>query len=137
VAILVEGTDNFQLSEFSKPFTLRDQGIYTGDYEGFWIDEIIDIDYPEGTLCGARDESYSVSSTITGSIQDDYRGDFYLTDSTFRGVAFPDGEFPWYHQGSFSFKIVDNIISNFFYNQSIPCYAQNGGNATMNYSPLL
>jgi len=34
VAILVEGTGNFQLSEFSRPFTLLNQGIYGGYYEG-------------------------------------------------------------------------------------------------------
>ena len=35
VAILVEGVPgNFQLSEFSRPFTLLDQGIYIGYYEG-------------------------------------------------------------------------------------------------------
>ena len=36
VAVLVEGTGNFQLSEFSKPFTLLDQGIYVGYYKG-WL----------------------------------------------------------------------------------------------------
>ncbi len=34
VAILVEGIGNFQLSEFSRPFTLKDQAIYAGYYEG-------------------------------------------------------------------------------------------------------
>ena len=34
VAVLVVGTGNFQLSEFSRPFTLLDQGIYVGDYIG-------------------------------------------------------------------------------------------------------
>jgi len=35
VAVLVVGTGNHQLSEFSRPFTLKDQGIYDGYYEGF------------------------------------------------------------------------------------------------------
>ena len=34
VVVLVEGVDEFQLSEFSRPFTLADQGIYAGDYSG-------------------------------------------------------------------------------------------------------
>ena len=34
VAVLVVGTGNHQLSEFSRPFRLIDQGIYAGDYEG-------------------------------------------------------------------------------------------------------
>jgi len=114
VAILVEGIGNFQLSEFSKPFTLRVQGIYAGDYEGFWIDDI--IDFPFGALCGPGIDQYTVSSTITGSIQNDYRGDLLIIGDP---NSFKSG-----NQGSFSFIIINNIISNFLFNQSILCYGR-------------
>jgi len=41
VAVLVVGTGNYQLSQFSKPFNLLDQGIYCGTYFIGWYEECI------------------------------------------------------------------------------------------------
>jgi len=114
VAVLVVGAGNHQLSLFSRPFTLKDQGIYTGDYNGVWASEIT---ANPGTICPNRFE-FLVSATITGTIQESYesyRGRIICTDPICNDDVFKDF-------GPVSFTIANNIISNFLQTQTIPCY---------------
>jgi len=110
VAVLVVGTGNHQLSEFSRPLTLRIQEIYTGDYNGVWVSEVT---ANPGTICPDKFEFF-VSATITGTIQESYRGRIICTDP----ICDPD----FINQGPVSFTIANNIISNFLQTQTIPCY---------------
>jgi len=111
VAVLVVGTGNHQLSEFSRPLTLTAQGIYSGDYEGILVKEIIEWSSPVNEVnCATRVFSTQVSTTITGSILG-YKGRIICTDCN-----------PFMDQGPISFMISDNIISNFLYNQTIVCW---------------
>jgi len=88
VAILTEGLlGNFQLSEFSRPFTLLDQGIYVGYYEG--------------TGCCLRvEEEHNIiilKGPLTGS------GVFY--QGVMESIFTP-------FMGNISFNVEDDIISN-------------------------
>jgi len=67
VTVLVVGTGNHQLSEFSRPLTLREQGIYSGEYEGVFFQEIIDFANPSPPC--PIESSDNVSTTLTGNIQ--------------------------------------------------------------------
>jgi len=118
VAILVEGVSGFQLSEFSNPFTLKDQGIYNGDYEGFYEFEMIEyangcspgLICPETGATCPRFFSGEVSTTIT-LLGDKYSGRFICSTC----------DDPFRDQGVFSFIIANDAISNILFDQDMPC----------------
>jgi len=55
VAVLVVGTGNQQLSEFSRPFTLQDRAIYSGDYEGMRLVDLTPCCAAPGNTCECND----------------------------------------------------------------------------------
>jgi len=111
VAIFVFGTGSHQLSEFSRPFTLQDQGIYSGDYVGVYSVEI--IKYVSATPCPIDIFGpFDMKTTILGTGQASYSGTLICTSCNLRGDD----------QGLISFIISNNIISNFLFRQNIPCY---------------
>ena len=111
VVVLVVGIGNHQLSEFSIPFTLREQGIYSGDYIGEWNQDIIN---PVTNNCNSNTFFQKISITIIGSTLDKYSGNLICTDCE----LIPQ----FIDMGSISFITANNIISNFSLTQTIPCY---------------
>jgi len=111
VAIFVFGTGSHQLSEFSRPFRLIEQGIYSGDYEGVYSGEIIkfvsEIPCPIDII-----GPFDMKTTIVETGQANYSGTLICTSCNFRGDD----------QGLISFIISNNVISNFIFIQTIPCY---------------
>jgi len=99
-AILVEGVDDFQLSGFSRSFTLKDQEIYTGEYEGFILDNRV------VTYLNCNSLGQSIGGNFITTIQwigDEYRGVFNTSSD-------PN---PTFDQATFTFIINDNTVSGF------------------------
>jgi len=97
VVVLVVGTGNHQLSSFSRPFTLKDQGMYAGEYEGFVA-------------------SIKVKSTIALTQADKYVGSFIA----FGSIHDPGGEI---RLGEFSFIIETDSVKEFTIILNISCAA--------------
>jgi len=104
VVILVEGVDDFQLSGFSRPFTLLNIGIYSGAYD----------------LNFAR-QNYIVDSAVIAGSGDNYVGRIFGEDPI--NVLGDCGIEPFFDLGPISFKITGNTISEWLWQHkvSIPC----------------
>jgi len=105
VVILVEGLDDFQLSGFSRPFTLLDRGIYSGVYEL--------------TLAV---ENYTVDLAIIEGVEGNYSGRMFGEDAVKDLGCDPPME-PFFDLGLIFFKVSENTISDFLWQRklSIPC----------------
>jgi len=104
VVEIVEGTVNYQLSEFSRPYTLLNRGIYSGVYEV--VTDVI--------------QQIRVDSAIIVLVNDKYTGSifgFTLTGSTCNISEFID-------MGAISLKISGNTVSEFIWEEK---YAQGAG----------
>jgi len=100
--VLTVGKGNNQLSEFSRPFTLKDQGIYSGEYRGLLLMEFINPDIVTCQL--VRFETSGVfSSTVFWVGGDQYRGEIACSELDFCLI---------YMDAKFSFVIKSNIVSN-------------------------
>jgi len=109
VAIFVFGTGTHQLSEFSRPLTLLNQGIYVGEYTGVYIQDIIN---PSAPACNTLVFNRPMEITMRETGTENYSGTLICPPcrEIYRDI------------GSVRITIADNIISEFIYNQVIPCY---------------
>jgi len=115
IAILVVGTGNHQLSEFSTQFFLTDQGIYNGAYLGSQDVKFIDFVGTNTANCQPRNFLQSISLSISETQQGSYRTDLIC----------PNCDELFMDQGEITFMISNNIISNLIFNQDIVCFNGN------------
>ncbi len=106
VAVLAFGTGNFQLSEFSRPFTLRDQDIYIGEYQGVRSSDLTIRNPTPGNTCSQFAVIRDITITINENegLYSSFIPNFFTEDRLL------------------SFTITNNILSNVSFTQTGGCY---------------
>jgi len=106
-AVFVFSSGNRQLSEFSAPFTLRDQNIYIGEYQGVRVSEVTVRTPTPGNTC-VPFEGQTVNITITINENEGLYSSFIPDSFT--------------EDRLLSFTITNNILSNVSFTQTGGCY---------------
>ena len=111
VAVLVVGTGYNQLSEYSRPFRLKDRAIYSGDYEGM-RDVDLTLCCASSSNCKCNDcDAKMITSTIN-EVEGKYTG--LLICQNCDGLL-PDASL-------LSFIITNNTLSDLSVQQTDKCY---------------
>jgi len=105
VAVLVIGTDSQYLSNFSKTFTLKNQGVYVGEYKGILSSQFI------RNSTGLRE---SVNRVIISKLS--------FSEGKYNGILKMPNCLDNFCDLRISFTVIDDNISNTNLSQATTCY---------------